>query len=368
MRFLERERAAATRLLPGLDESLRAVPSAELEDPAGPGIGLFADGGGPGLVVPVSCGGRGASAVEALRVQRALARRSPSLAATCAVHHFSVAVLLGLAAVDNEGVESQLVEGLAAGNSFLACDFPFERPDGKVLVPSMTAAVVPDGVRVAGATRVGALARSMDLLVAGVTIARTDGPGPEPAVVLVPAESEGLSVDGAEEGQVTLDDVVVPPEFLIRASTLDKPLDAVLTAGFALFQLLATVAHVGAADTLVERVLRDGRAPESERVALLVETEAAMSAVEGVALRIDGGDPDDATLAHALYVRYGVQDALARVVPHAVELLGHLDTAGSDEVTHLAGFADALALRAPTRSRMTDPLAAYLAEGPLTLA
>ncbi|MEU0939676.1 acyl-CoA dehydrogenase [Embleya sp. NPDC005971] len=367
MRFLERERAAAAKLLPGLDESLQAVPAGELEDPAGPGIGLFRDGGGPGLVVPASYGGRGASAVEAVRVQRALAGRSPSLAATCAVHHFSVAVLLGLAAVDDGGVESYLVQGLAGGNSLVACDFPYEGPDGAVLAPSMTAEVTPDGVRVTGATCVGALARSMDMLVAGVTIERTDGGGRESAVVLVPAESEGVNVDGTDGERVTLDDVVVAPEFLVRASALDKPLDSVLTAGFALYQLLATVAHVGAVDALVERVLRDGGVPESERIALLVETEGAMSAVEGVALRIDGGDPDDATLAHALYVRYGVQDALARIVPRAVELLGRLDTADADEVAHLAGVADALALCAPTRSRMTGPLAAYLLDAPLTL-
>jgi hypothetical protein len=54
MRFLERERATVAQLLPGLDESLRAVPVMELEGPSDPGIGLFRDSGGPGLLVPTA--------------------------------------------------------------------------------------------------------------------------------------------------------------------------------------------------------------------------------------------------------------------------------------------------------------------------
>ncbi|GCD93268.1 acyl-CoA/acyl-ACP dehydrogenase [Embleya hyalina] len=367
MRFLERERATTAKLLPGLDESLRAVPLMELESPDAPGIGLFRDSGGPGLVVPSDNRGLGATALDALRVQRALGSRSPSLAAATTTHHFAMALLAGL--VTDQGLEWMLVEGMAADNRLAATDLAEERPDAAILSASMTATDGPDGVRIGGATRAGALARSMDLLVVGATIARSDGSGDELAVALVPAESEGMSVGDtdATREQVTLDDALVPPELVVRASELDGPLDARLSSAFAWFQVLITGSRLGAADALVERVLLDGRVPESERVRLLVEAEGAMSAAEGIARRIDDGDADASILAHSLYVRYCVQDALSRVVPRAVELLGNLDSATSAEVAHLTACADALALHPPTRSRTTGLLAAYLADGGLPL-
>ncbi|MEV7013918.1 hypothetical protein [Streptosporangium sp. NPDC051022] len=91
MRFLERERATVAKLLPGLDESLRAVPLMELEGPSGTGIRLFRESDGPGLLVPTAYQGRGATALDALRVQRALGSRAPSLAVATTLHHFSMA-------------------------------------------------------------------------------------------------------------------------------------------------------------------------------------------------------------------------------------------------------------------------------------
>ncbi|MFI7640515.1 hypothetical protein [Nonomuraea sp. NPDC049400] len=209
----------------------------------------------------------------------------------------------------------------------------------------------------------------MDVLIASVMVPRSDGPGEELAVALMPAEGEGVSVGGtgAESEQVTLDDVLLPPELLVRTSDLDGQLDVLLTAGFAWYQLLMTGSHLGAASALVERVLLDQRVPESERVQLLVETEGAMSAAEGVARRIDDSGPDESTLAHSLYVRYCVQDALSRIVPHAVELLGDLNSTASEEVGHLTTCANGLALHPPARPQMTGPLAAYLVDGPLTI-
>ncbi|MFG2776270.1 acyl-CoA dehydrogenase [Streptomyces prunicolor] len=376
MRFLERERAVLTKLLPGLDESLRAVPLMELESPRSPGIGLFRDSGGPGLVVPVSCKGTGATALDALRVQRALGSRSPSLAVATTMHHFSMATLVGLV-TDGEGLEWILVEGVASGNRLVASGFAEGRPGAGILSPSMTATVGPDGVRISGVKRPCSLARSMDLLTASVLVPGERGAHDELAVALVPAESEGVGVSGfwsssflsgAESDQVTLTDVLVPPELLLRTSATEGRLDELQTAGLVWFELLMTGSYLGVASALVERVLRNERVPESERVRLLVEAEGAMAAAEGVARRLDEGCPDESTLADSLYVRYCVQDALARIVPRAVELLGGLNFMSSDEVGHLAACANGLSLHPPARSRMTGPLAAHLADGPLTVA
>lgn len=382
MRFLERERAALTKLLPGLDESLRTVPLMILEGPKSPGIGLFRESGGPGLLAPTAFQGRGATALEALRVQRALGSRSPSLAVATTMHHFSMATLVGLSD-SGEGLEWMLVQGVAAENRLMASGFAEGRSGTGILSPSMSATVTPEGVRITGVKRPCSLARSMDLLTASVMVpceegTGQDGEGQELAVALVPANSEGLTVSGfwsssflagAESDQVTLDNVLVPKELLVRtAGPAGARLDTVQTAGLVWFELLMTGSYLGAASALVERVLLNDRVPDAERVRLLVEIEGATAAVEGLARRVDEGEPDESALADSLYARYTVQDALARIVPRSVELLGGLNFMTSDEVGYLAACANGLALHPPSRSRMTGPLSAYLADEPLTIA
>ncbi|MEV0641468.1 acyl-CoA dehydrogenase family protein [Streptomyces sp. NPDC050619] len=380
MRFLERERTTLAKLLPDLDPALRETPLMELERPGSPGIGHFRDSGGPGLLVPESHQGRGATALDALRVQRAIGSRSPSLAVATTMHHFSMATLVGLGHLGGEadGLEWMLIEGVASTNRVIASGFAEGRSGAGILEPSMTATVTEDGVRINGVKRPCSLARSMDVLTASVLVPREDGQGDELAVALVPAESEGLSVTGfwssaflagAESEQVTLTDVLVPPELLLRtAAPAGQRLDELQTAGLIWFQALMTGSYLGAASALVERVLLNDRIPEHERVRLYIETEAAMAAAEGIARRVDDGDLGESALAQSLFIRYGVQDTLARVVPRAVELLGGLNFMTSDEIGHLAACANGLSLHPPSRTRMTGPFSGYLADQPLAIA
>ncbi|MEV6960591.1 acyl-CoA dehydrogenase family protein [Streptomyces sp. NPDC051207] len=377
MRFLERERTTLAKLLPDLDPALRETPLMDLERPGSPGITLFRDSGGPGLLVPGSHQGRGATAVDALRVQRAIGSRSPSLAVGTTMHHFSMATLVGLGDL-GDSMAWTLIEGVAESGCIIASGFAEGRSGAGILDPTMTATPDGDGVRLNGVKRPCSLARSMDLLTASVLVPREDGEGEELAVALVPADSEGMTVSsfwssaflaGAESEQVTLTDVRVPPELLLRTSApAGQRLDELQTAGLIWFQVLMTGSYLGAASALVERVLLNDRVPEHDRVRLYVETEAAATMVEAVARRVDDGDLGEATLTQSLCARYAAQDTIARVVPRAVELLGGLNFMTSDEVGHLAACANGLALHPPSRSRMTGPLAAYMADGPLTLA
>jgi alkylation response protein AidB-like acyl-CoA dehydrogenase len=78
-------------LLPGLDEELAKIPLLEMEKPGNPAIKLFREHGGPGLLIPARYGGKGATQLQAVRLQRALASRSPSLAVATSMHHSAVA-------------------------------------------------------------------------------------------------------------------------------------------------------------------------------------------------------------------------------------------------------------------------------------
>lgn len=376
MRYLGRERAALEALLPGLDAELASRPLGELESPGSPGIKAFKELGGPGLLVPTAHGGKGADALNAVRVQRAIGSRSPSLAVATTMHHFSLASLVVLSETGN-GFEWMLLTGIVDGNLLLASGFAEGQPGGSILRPTMTARVTDEGIRVDGAKRPCSLARSMDLLTASVMVPRLDGTGEQLAVVLIPADGPGIAVApfwgsfalaGAESDQVTVTDVLVPPDLVVRTDVPEgQVLDDIQTTGFVWFELLMTAGYLGAASALVERVVANERIPDIERVRLVGETEAAMAAVENVARQTGNALCDQSLLVDSLYVRYAAQDTIARVVPRAVELLGGLNFMSSDDIGYLAAAVNGLGLHPPARSRMSGPLARHLGGQPLEI-
>jgi alkylation response protein AidB-like acyl-CoA dehydrogenase len=378
MRFLERERHTVAKLLPGLDEFLAGMSLADLERPGNPGIAEFRRCGGSGLLVPEQHGGAGAGALEALRVQRAIGARSPSLAVATTMHHFSMASLVVLSQTGGTGLEWMLMEGLAKAGKLLASGFAEGRPGTSILEPTMSAVAADGGVRVTGTKRPCSLSASMDLLTASVRVPRLDGPGEQLAVVLIPADADGLQVSpfwgsfalaGAESDQVSLVDVFVPEELVVRTEPVaGAVLDELQVAGFLWFELLVSGSYLGAASAVVERVLGDERVPAAERVRLVADLEAAMAALENIARRMPAEQRDQQLLGDALLVRYAVQDAIARVVPKALELLGGMAFISSDDLGYLAATVNALGFHPPSRTRMAQPLAAFLSGESLAIA
>jgi alkylation response protein AidB-like acyl-CoA dehydrogenase len=377
MSFLESERGALRQCLPGLDEALTAIPLGDLERPGSPGIAAFRDAGGPALIVPADLGGLGASALEALWIQRAIGSRSPSLAVATTMHHFSVASLAAMSET-SEGMDWMLLQAIAKDNLLLASGFAEGRPDGQILRPTMTATQTPEGVRVSGIKRPCSLARSMDLLTASVMLPRLDGPGEQLGVALIPSKGEGVSVSsfwssfalgGAESDQVTLADVLVPPELLVRTEVGEgEQLDDIQNAAFLWFELLMIGSYMGAASALVERALGSDRISDAERLRLIVTLEGAQAAAENIARQMATALGSRQLLVDALLVRYAVQDAIAAVGPRAVELLGGLNFMSSDEIAYLAAAVNGLCFHPPARTKMAGPLMSYLAGKPLEIA
>jgi alkylation response protein AidB-like acyl-CoA dehydrogenase len=376
MKLLERERADLERYLPGLDGLLAETPSAELERPGSPGIKMFRDAGGPALVVPTEYRGLGADPLTAVRIQRALGSRSPSLAVATTMHHFSVSSLVLVAA--GGGKEWLLLEAIASQRMLVASGFAEGRPDGRILTPTMTATVTDEGLRVSGVKRPCSLARSMDLLTASVIVPGTDGREDQLGVALIPSTDPGVSVTpfwssfalaGAESDQVTVDNVLVPTDLVVLTGPAEgAQLDEIQTAGFVWFELLIMGAYLGAATALVERAIAIDRATDNEKLRLVTGVEAAMAALENIARLVLGGQRDQRVLADALLVRYAIQDAIAAVVPQAVELLGGLNFMTSDDVGYLAAAVNGLGFHPPARAKMAGPLMKYLTGSSLQIA
>jgi alkylation response protein AidB-like acyl-CoA dehydrogenase len=377
MRFLMRERATLEQLLPGLDSELAAVPLADLERPKSTALKAFRAAGGPALLVPSEHAGLGADAVQAVRVQRAVASRSPSLAVATTMHHFSVASLVETS-TRSPGFEWMLLEAIARDGLLVASGFAEGRTGQAILSPTMRAEMRDGKVVLNGSKKPCSLAHSMDLLTASIALPTEDGTGEQMAVALIPKGTPGIAVKpfwnsfvlaGAESDEIVLTDVEIPTNLVVRTEVRpDQQLDDLQTAGFLWFELLMTASYTGVASALVERVLTAGKADASLRAEVAVEIEAVTATVEGVAAAVSRGHAGELAFADALVCRYAAQDAIGRVVRRSVEALGGMSYIGSDEVAYLAAASAALAFHPPSRVRMAQPLCDYFAGERLRVA
>ncbi|MDP8942509.1 MAG: acyl-CoA dehydrogenase [Actinomycetota bacterium] len=378
MEFLAEERRTLESFLPGLDDQLAAAPLERLESRESPAVGMFRDAGGAGLLVPSEHRGLGAGPVEAIRTQRAIGSRSPSLAVATTMHHFSVASLVELWTVE-KGLEWMLLQAVAEQHRLLASGFAEGVRGQGVLVPTMRGRRVDGNVLISGSKKPCSLARSMDLLTASVVIESED-PGIEDefGVAIIPADAPGIEVSpfwgtsvlaGAESEEVALTDVPVDSQLVVTIERTDGGrLDAIQTAGFLWFELLITASYLGMASALLERALRERRGEASPRAAAACDLESAVASLEGVGHQMNDGDRSADLLTKALLCRYGAQDAINRAVASSVEQLGGMAFVRTEDVNYFAAASRALAFHPPGRLRTAEALTEALVGAELEIA
>jgi alkylation response protein AidB-like acyl-CoA dehydrogenase len=372
MNFLKQERAALEALLPGLDAALARMPLMEMERPGNPSIATFRQLGGPGLLIPAQFGGRGAAPLQAVRAQRAIASRAPSLAVATTMHHFSVASVVEINP-EEPGPEGALLEAIARGNLYVASGFAEGRTGTSVLSSAVRVERGPAGLVLNGSKKPCSLSASMDLLTASTPA--PEGMGTGLAIAVVPAGAPGIErrpfwqspiLAGAESDEVILRDVPVTDDAFFPAGGPGQ-VDALQDRSFLWFELLIATSYLGIASGLVERVLASGRGGAAERVSLATELEGAMAALEGVARAMALGERGNDELARVLLVRYAVQGAVERATSLSAELLGGMEFIRSPEVSYLLAAARPLAFHPPSRLAASKRLDAYLSGAPLVL-
>ncbi len=376
MEFLTPERETFNEFIPGLDRSLQAIPFLELESPQSTAIQLFREAGGPGILIPQQYAGGGATPLQAIRRQRAIGSRSPSLAVATTMHQFSVVTFVELAR-QRKGAETFLLEAIARQRLLMASGFAEGRSGTGILAATMQARRTPAGFVVNGSKKPCSLSRSMDLLTASVMVAPDPGANTDStfAVLLIPARSDGIAcrpfwkspvLAGAESDEVILTDVSVP-EALAFVTDLPGELDPIQTCGFLWFELLITASYLGMASALVERVLSAQRGHHTDRALLGIELESAMTALEGIACQMTSGGIGADLLGRMLLVRYAVERAIERATDLALALLGGMAFIQSAEVSYLLAASRGLSLHPPTRGSMSEALAAHRAGAALRL-
>ena len=352
----------------------------DLEAPGNPGLSLFRSVDGPALVVPPDYGGLGANAREAIRIQRAVGSRSPSLAIATTMHHFSTASLWELVALGG-GMEWAMLQAIAENRWLVSSGFAEGRAQQHILKPAMQARPAPGGLLVSGSKKPCSLTWSMDVLSASVSVEESDG-RTRMAVVLVPASEAGIErrpfwrsniLAGAESDEVRCTNVFVD-DALVYYPREDADMDPVQSRGFLWFELLIAASYLGIASGLVERVLTEQRGSVEDRALLAIELEAAAASLDGAAGALDnatgaaGADTgSSADLATALFVRYATERAIERAAMSAAALAGGMAFIGSPEVAYLLSACRALAFHPPSRAAASQPLISYLSGEPLVL-
>ena len=303
-------------------------------------------------------GGKGACLLDAVRIQRAVGSRSPSLAVATTMHHFSVASLVELTAAGN-GFEWAMLMAIAENSWLLSSGFAEGKPGQHILTPTMRGVLADGGITVSGAKKPCSLTWSMNLMSASVAVADPNSSGTDRlAVVLIPADSAGTerapfwqttALATAESDQVTLTEVFVP-EALIFYPQEGESMDPIQARGFVWFELLISASYLGAATNLAERVIARGRGSDEDRAGLAIELEAAAAALEQVAAFAATAGDNDALLARALYARFATERAIERVVMSAAATLGGMSFIESPEIAYLLGATRALAFHPPSRA------------------
>ncbi len=369
MSFLKKERDTLEELMPGFDARLQEIPLAQMESKGNPGIALFREFGGPGLLVSREYGGKEANQLQMVRVQRAMASRSPSLALATNMHSCTVA------AVPPCDATADLLKRIASEGLYLASGFADGQPRKSILRPSMEVERSEGGWILSGRKKPVSLSESMDYLTASVLLPGDDERGDELALVTIPAEAEGITVTpygndqilcGAENNDVVLNKVFVGDEYISYFGGPDQ-LNEALSTAFLWFECFVSASYLGAASALVERVLCARRGNETERMRLLTLTESTMMAIEGVATSIMHGHGEEVDVARALYVRYGTQRAIEEITQHAAELLGGVSYLESNEVSTLLAACRALAFHPPSRVSITPALDTFMLGEPLVI-
>jgi alkylation response protein AidB-like acyl-CoA dehydrogenase len=353
---LEADHELLERYMPGLRDDLSEYELKDLERPQSPGIDAFKKAKGAVLLVPSEHKGSGASAVDAVKVQRAVGSLAPSLAVASTMHHFSVASLMEMATGAEAGLEWMMLQAIAEHDFLVASGFAEGKTGQHVFRPTMKGRRTADGVVIDGVKKPCSLTWSMDLLTASVLVCE-DGKPDQIAVAMIPAETPGIErhpfwgsnvLAGAESDEIVLSEVHVPDRLLVFPEHREFTRDERHARGFIWFEALISASYLGIASSLAGRVLDSRKGSAAERVDLAVEIEGARYALLCLAAALDSENPADANLAEALLVRYSVQRAVMRIASAAAECVGGLQFISGPDVAYLLAASRALGYHPPS--------------------
>ncbi|MEU4493566.1 acyl-CoA/acyl-ACP dehydrogenase [Streptomyces sp. NBC_00210] len=339
----------------GLHAALVAKSAVEYEQDASPVFALLKQARATTMLIPSACGGRGASAVDAVRFQAALGALAPSAAIATTMHHYKIASLGQVAAAGDERAGTILAE-LARDAQLIASGGAESMPGRDLRSLGSQAVRGADGYRITGLKRPCSLSTSMDTMSLMVELRAPDGAPEGYAQAFVDARAQGVAREpfwhspifrAAESHAVQLTDVRVPQErvFPLVGETGRR----FATDCYTWFQLLISASYLGVACCLAEATPKERRAGSrawTEAAAGIRRLEAGLL---DAARAIDDGAPAAEQLNLAMQARDQVEDELAGLGNLLLRAAGGGVFARTCFYAMLAGALNAIAFHPPQR-------------------
>lgn len=368
MKFLELERTVIEQYAPGLDRVLENIGIEALEQTPSPGISIFRDHRVGRLLLPKQFGGLGASALEALRFQIALASRAPSLAVGTTMHQYKIAALVELT---KGGRDLSAILTSISQNNWLVASGGSEGEAGRTLYkPSMTARDAEDGngILVTGTKKPCSLTWSMDLLSVMLRSSPDSRYCGELLHVLIDPNHPSVRREkfwtnpilaASESDAVILSDTPVDSKHIFPIGSADDAKPFALAA-FAWFELLACGAYMGVVGALLERMLKENKGTKMSRAEISIQHDTLLAALEFMAMKLDQGELDSELLSRIFRIRFFAEKSIPKMAALCLENIGGLTFSRSFEVGYLALASRILYFHPPSMHSMTDNLADQL--------
>ncbi|MED4129751.1 MULTISPECIES: acyl-CoA dehydrogenase family protein [Shouchella] len=357
--FLEKERQVFRQYFPTIDEAFGKDSLWDREKHTDELLQQAKESGMTALMIPKEYGGKGATALDAIYIQRWIASKSPSLAVSLMMHQFSVASLIEAATIQPNLQE--VLKQIAENNLLLASAFA-EGVENTLFTPTVQAKGVDGGIVVNGTKKPCTNSRTMDLLTASVGL-----PNGDLAVITIPSNTDGIHVNdfwehwilkGTHTEEVVLKDVFVPNACIYRAGPPES-VDSTITNGLLWFELFMIATYIGVTSTLVEKVNKANRVPLDRLFELMAELEGAMTSLEGIAFKFESKQYEESILQETLFARHAIDKTLERLSTKAAKMLGGLNYLTSKETSYLLLVNQLISFHPPSKTETLQMFELY---------
>lgn len=373
MKHLACENEVLDLYLPEFSAAVAEISFEERESENSPVLSMFKEYGGIDLAIPACHGGKGLSASDMVRVQKAMGYLSPSLAVATNMHQFSVATLVEMAK-SSEGVEWMLLQAIAEARLYVASAFSEGKSGASILQPYLEVTSSDSGFVINGKKKPCSLSRSMDLITLSLTVPSEDGN--KLAVALLPADTPGIeikpfwrsSILKASESEEVIFNNVYVDEKLISYSGNSSELDEVQLNGFIWFELLLTASYLGMGNRMLDALIHADRTSDSDLVFVTGRLESGSHMLQSLATQFEKSEKEqNDLLGNILLARYQIQDILEVASCRSVEALGGMRFISDPEISYLLAATKAIAFHPPSRTAMIPHLAKWIRGGELTI-
>lgn len=328
----------------------------------------------PGLLIPKTLNGRGISAYESIRIQRAIGTRSPSMAIMLTMHNFTISFCSNLA----EAVPAcaDMLRKVAEENLLVASAFAEGRYGAGIL--DSTVYVIRDsagGYRINGSKKPCTMANCMDIITLGIAEKQIDGSKRNGMAILF-ANQPGITrhqfwntsvLAAADSHELRFENVRVTENQVLLADDDQSEISQIVAAaeitGLCWFEIVASASYLGIVSGLAEPVLLNTKIDPYERARLGGELESAQAALDGAIKIMEIATVEQSLLSRILFIRFTVQRIIEQCAMHACELSGGLSFVRDEQMTMLLAASRCLAFH-PISRKAAEPILAEWLSGP----